>query len=296
MIWIKTTCFSLLSISFWLIGVFGKVTLKKISQTQKMAIMKTSIFFILRELVKVLETFTWLIHYSFDCTQGTDTTFITYCSINANIAYDSYCIRFSFDASKYEIDKCNIVNNDIGPGEYSNGDNAVIMCLGDLIISNCCILGNTISNSPTTRIFYNYKTLTINQCYCQIFVIAGTGILDTSSITTSEFINNLKFTATAEYCFTSITEYVPTKAVHKTKIIKQWFVMFLVCQKWYLMIKIKQTVPNMTSFWYICYWINIMIMVFVSDFIFAFCCLLILLCLYSLLHVLIFMFWIAVAE
>ena len=153
--------------------------------------------------------------------EGSYTTYIKYCSINSNIASDSYCIFLassSYD-NEYEIDTCNIINNDVRNGTSEN--NAVITCSKNTVIRNCCIIGNIVSDILSNKIFHADTKIGIllnDSC------VEGSlqDISESNNVITDKnefFLNNLRFTATDEYCYagidkvgdlTPIPDYIPT--------------------------------------------------------------------------------------
>ena len=136
---------------------------------------------------------------------GSGISYITYCSINSNIASDFYCIYFH-GGQEFIIDTCNIINNDIGSGNGKYNDNAVITTHKPTKITNCCILGNTASGSITTQIFYSNSGAAIS-LYDSCVEGSLSSIAKFNNVTTNSehfYLHNLKFTSTAEYCYSGI--------------------------------------------------------------------------------------------
>ena len=137
---------------------------------------------------------------------GSDISYITYCSINSNYAYYDYCVSLNGDGTgtDYEIDTCNIINNEQRRSNYP-----MFYFKKDTVIKDCCILNNKDTdnqNDFTLFGIFSNCSLTFIHCYCQEFIKGGSGDIDTNNIETSEFINKLKFTATDAYCYSGIDQ------------------------------------------------------------------------------------------
>ena len=118
---------------------------------------------------------------------STYASYITYCSINSNSASNGCCISLSNSGSN-NIDTCNIINN---VGSYT------ISCGSKTTIQNCCILNN--NGSP---LFSGTSYITIYDS-CVDRSLSG---ITVKNVTTDSNNNNLKFTSTAEYCYSDIDQ------------------------------------------------------------------------------------------
>ena len=119
---------------------------------------------------------------------GTD---VLYCSFSNNTATSQHCIYFNYDnlADKYEIKKCNIIENNATKTIYSRGNTDII---------SSCILKNKEPN------FYTYDSSSnIYLILCSVDNIneKGLGSL-TSHGTTTTFLHGLTFISTG-FCESS---------------------------------------------------------------------------------------------
>ena len=130
---------------------------------------------------------------------GSDSSYITYCSINSNTATES-CIGLSSFGINYNIDTCNIINNKI--------NRRTIWADRPTTIQNCCIFNNT--NSPLFYSMINiYSYLSIHSS-CVDVSLSG---ISTDNVTTDSnkfYLNYLKFTSTEKYCNSGFGELKKT--------------------------------------------------------------------------------------
>lgn len=126
---------------------------------------------------------------------SSETSHISYCSINSNTASKFYCILLADQGKEYAIDTCNIINN---VGQYT------IVCSKQTTIRNCCILNNNIS-----ELFgiYNNAHVTIYDS-CVEGSLSGITTINVTTDSNQFYLHNLKFTSTAKYCYSGIDKVI----------------------------------------------------------------------------------------
>ena len=134
---------------------------------------------------------------------STETTYITYCSLNANNVTGAFCLYIT-GTGFLIIDTCNLINNDIG-SDSDYPDNAVITSYRKTNISNCCILGNYAYKSKPKMVLYCSTTMIL----CDSCIEGKFSRISTYNVITDSdkfYLNNLKFTKTENYCDTGIEQ------------------------------------------------------------------------------------------
>lgn len=136
---------------------------------------------------------------------GSDTSYIRYCSINSNYAIYNYCIYLDGqgDGTKYEIEACNIINNE------QDSTSPMLFFGKNTEMKECCIFNNKVRNNNSGFKLFGINTdctLTLIHCHCQEYSISGSGMVEKSNNPTTQFINDLKLTETENGCYSGIEQ------------------------------------------------------------------------------------------